>query len=254
MDTVDHCCNRGFAFHHGRRDWLKASLSAGAAIAGMSLLPVPSQAAVMSQQQRDALTPAQVLDMLREGNARFRDGTMRSHDFLAQKRATARGQHPSAVILSCIDSRVPAEIIFDTAIGDSFGARIAGNIATDELIGSMEFACAVAGAKLILVLGHTACGAVAGAIDKVRLGNLTTLLERIYPAVELTAYDGARNGSNPAFVDAVARASVRRTVLQIRERSPLLAGLEQQGSIHIIGGMYELENGQVSFLEDIKAG
>ena len=254
MDTVDHSCNQGFACHHGRRDWLKASLSAGAVIAGMTLLPVMASAAVTSRLQRDALTPDQVLDILREGNARFRGGTMRPHDFLAQKRATASGQHPSAVILSCIDSRVPAEIIFDTAIGDSFGARIAGNIATDELIGSMEFACAVAGAKLIMVLGHTACGAIAGAIDKVQLGNLTALLERIYPAVEPTAYAGARNGGNPEFVDAVARTSVARTVMQIRERSPLLAGLEQQGSIRIVGAMYELETGQVSLLENLKAG
>ncbi|NLZ11413.1 MAG: carbonic anhydrase, partial [Alcaligenaceae bacterium] len=181
-------------------------------------------------------------------NARFRSGKMQSHDFLAQKRATATGQYPAAVILSCIDSRAPGEIIFDTGIGDAFGARIAGNIATPDLIGSMEFACAVAGAKLVLALGHTGCGAIAGAINGVKLGNLTGLLQQIEPAVKATTYDGERTGSNRAFVDAVARQNVQLTVNVIRQNSAILAGLEKDGKIKMIGAMYDLSNGEVAFL------
>jgi len=248
MNTVQSCCNEGFPQDHAKREWLKAGIAASAAVAGITLLSGTAAAASLSRQQRDAMTPDQVLDMLREGNARFRSGTMQSHDFLAQKRASASGQYPAAVILSCIDSRAAAEIIFDTGIGDAFGARIAGNVATEDLIGSMEFACAVAGAKLVLVMGHTGCGAIAGAIDDVRLGNLTGLLERIKPAVDMTQYAGERAGGNPEFVDAVAHTNVGYTVDLVRRQSPLLAGLEQQGKIRIMGAMYDLGNGMVTFL------
>lgn len=202
----------------------------------------------LSRERRDAMTPEHVINMLREGNERFRNGRMHSHDFREQKRATVSGQYPAAIILSCIDSRAPAEIIFDTGIGDAFGARIAGNIATDELIGSMEFACAVAGARLVLVMGHTGCGAIAGAIDGVQLGKLTGLLEQIRPAVELTRYEGERTANNRAFVDAVAQTNVHRTVDLIRQRSTLLAGMEQKGDIKIAAAMYNLSDGSVAFM------
>ncbi|MBV8156515.1 MAG: carbonic anhydrase, partial [Dyella sp.] len=166
---------------------------------------------------------------------------------LAQKRASAAGQYPAAVILSCIDSRAPAEIICDAGIGDTFNARVAGNIANDDLLGSMEFACAVAGAKLVLVMGHTACGAIKGAIDSAKLGNLTGLLEKIKPAVEATKFDGERSSKNDAFVNAVAATNVRHTIDEIRRRSDVLAGLEKDGKIKIVGSMYQLVGGKVEF-------
>ena len=243
------CCHAEASHNPVRRTWLKGALAAAAGVALTPLL-LPGRAAAvsLSRERRDAMTPGQVIDMLREGNARFRNGTMHSHDFLEQKRATASGQYPAAVILSCIDSRAPAEIIFDTGIGDAFGARIAGNVATDELIGSMEFACAVAGARLVLVMGHTACGAIAGAIDQVQLGRLTGLLDQIRPAVESARYEGERTAANRAFVDAVAQANVGHAIARIRQRSELLAGLEQKGAIKIAGAMYDLGNGEVTFM------
>ena len=195
-------------------------------MAGVAVAPNDAQAASLSQAQRDAMTPDQVIDMMKRGNARFRAGKPQKHDYLAQKRSSALGQYPAAVILSCIDSRAPAEIILDTGIGETFNGRIAGNISNNDLLGSMEFACAAAGAKVILVMGHTACGAVAGAIDNVQLGHLTGLLDVIKPAVEATQYTGDRSGKNAQFVDAVARTNVQLTVEAIRKNSPILAGLE----------------------------
>lgn len=248
MQHTPDCCPDSLK-NNDRRHWLMAGFGLSvAAAAGLSVIPATAAAVSLSQAQRDAMTPDQVIDMLQQGNARFRSGKMQSHDFLAQKRATATGQYPAAVILSCIDSRAPGEIIFDTGIGDAFGARIAGNIATPDLIGSMEFACAVAGAKLVLVLGHTSCGAIAGAINGVKLGNLTGLLQQIEPAVKATTYDGERTGSNRAFVDAVARQNVQLTVNVIRQNSAILAGLEKDGKIKMIGAMYDLSNGEVAFL------
>jgi carbonic anhydrase len=206
-----------------------------------------AQAAALTREQRDRLTPGQVLAMLRSGNDRFRIGQMHPHDYLAQKRATIAGQYPAAAVLSCIDSRAPGEIILDTGIGDTFNARIAGNIANDDLLGSLEFACAAAGAKLILVMGHTSCGAIKGAIDGVELGHLTGLLEKIRPAVAATAYEGERSGRDAAFVDAVAATNVRRTVEDIRARSSVLAGLEKEKKIGIVGSMYHLQGGRVEF-------
>lgn len=248
MQHTPDCCPDSLK-NNDRRHWLMAGFSLSvAAAAGLSVIPATAAADSLTQAQRDAMTPDQVIDMLQQGNARFRSGKMQSHDFLAQKRATATGQYPAAVILSCIDSRAPGEIIFDTGIGDAFGARIAGNIATPDLIGSMEFACAVAGAKLVLVLGHTGCGAIAGAINGVKLGNLTGLLQQIEPAVKATTYDGERTGSNRAFVDAVARQNVQLTVNVIRQNSAILAGLEKDSKIKMIGAMYDLSNGEVAFL------
>jgi carbonic anhydrase len=177
------------------------------------------------------------------GNERFAAGKMSPHDYLAQKRATVAGQYPAAVILSCIDSRAPAEIILDARIGDTFSARVAGNISNDDILGSMEFACAVAGAKVVLVMGHTACGAIDGA----QLGNLTGLLSKIKPAVDATHYEGERTSKNGEFVDEVAKTNVLLTVTAIRKHSDVLAGLEKDGKIKIAGSIYRLNGGRVNF-------
>ncbi|MGO9931231.1 MAG: carbonic anhydrase family protein [Steroidobacteraceae bacterium] len=216
---------------------------------GASQLGVPqlSYAAALTKEMRDELTPDQIIETLREGNERFCTGKMSAHDYLAQKRATIAGQFPAAVILSCIDSRAPAEIILDVRIGDTFNARIAGNIANDDILGSLEFACAVAGAKVVLVMGHTSCGAIKGAIDGAQLGNLTGLLNKIKPAVIATHYEGERTGKNGEFVDQVAKTNVHLTIGAIRERSAVLAGLEKDGKIKIVGSMYRLVGGRVDF-------
>jgi carbonic anhydrase len=210
-------------------------------------MPDLSYAAAMTKEMRDQLTPDQIIEAMKQGNERFRTGKMAPHDYLAQKRATAAGQFPAAVILSCIDSRAPAEIILDARIGDTFSARIAGNIANDDLLGSLEFACAVAGAKVVLVMGHTACGAIKGAIDGAQLGNLTGLLNKIKPAVNATHFEGERTSKNYEFVDAVARTNVQLTVSTIREHSDVLAGLEKDHKIKIVGSMYQLVGGRVEF-------
>jgi carbonic anhydrase len=234
---------------HDRRAALQLILATPLALATASLaVPAAAQAAALTREERDKLTPDQVIEMFKRGNERFRTGNMQARDYLAQKRATATGQYPAAAILSCIDSRAPAEIILDAGIGDTFSARIAGNIANDDLIGSLEFACAAAGAKLVLVMGHTACGAVKGAIDNVELGHLTGLLDKIKPSVAATTFAGARTSKNDAFVDAVATTNVHRTVDEIRARSTVLAGLEKDGKIKIAASMYHLVGGRVEFL------
>ena len=224
-----------------------------------ALLLLLSLAGCSTPQRRDpatlkaeqaALTPAQVLESLRKGNERFVSGRRESRDMLHDQRITAAGQFPHAVILSCIDSRAPAEFVFDQGIGDIFNARIAGNIADHDLVGSMEFACAVSGAKLALVMGHTSCGAVKGACDRVQLGNLTGLLDKIQPAVKaMGGMPGEHNSKNEKFVEAVSEANVRLTVKRIRELSPILRDLERQGKIQIAGCIYNLESGRVQFLQ-----
>ncbi len=250
MTTELACCASPLASPNRRR-LLKsaAGLAALGAFGGTALGLAPAAAAAaLSQEQRDRLTPDQVLELLQRGNERFRTGKMQPHDFLAQKRATIAGQHPAAVLLSCIDSRAPAEIIFDVGLGDTFNARIAGNVANDDLLGSLEFACAAAGAKVIVVMGHTSCGAIKGAIDNVELGHLTGLLAKIKPAVSATSYAGEHSSSNAEFVDAVARTNVRQTVEAIRSQSEVLAKLESAGKIKIVGSMYHLSGGRVEFL------
>ncbi|HWU54234.1 MAG TPA: carbonic anhydrase family protein, partial [Rhizomicrobium sp.] len=236
------CATPGCIAHASRRAALGFVLTSMLAGVGFS---DPASAAALTKEERDKLTPDQVIEMLKSGNERFRTGKMQAHDYLEQKRATAAGQYPAAAILSCIDSRAPAEIIMDAGIGDTFNARVAGNIANDDLIGSLEFACAAAGAKLVLVMGHTACGAIKGAIDKVDLGHLTSLLDKIRPAISATTFAGERSSKNPAFVDAVAETNCRRTVTEIRARSSLLARLETDGKIKIVPSMYHLVGGRV---------
>lgn len=251
VETTPTCCDSSVATY-SRRTALGLTLGAAGvgALSGLGLLAAPlvTHAAALTKEQRDKLTPDQVIEMLQAGNERFRTGKMEAHDYLAQKQATAGGQFPAAAILSCIDSRAPAEIILDARIGDTFNARIAGNIANDDLLGSLEFACAAAGAKLVLVMGHTACGAVKGAIDGVELGHLTGLLSKIKPAVAATKYTGDRTGANAAFVDEVAKTNVLRTVDTIRQQSSILSGLEKDGKIKIVGSMYHLVGGRVEFV------
>src|SRR5580700_3043343 len=233
-----------------RRSFLSVALStcAIAPLATLSLQLATSLAGSLTKEQRDSMTPSQIIDELKKGNERFRAGKMAPRDYLAEKRSSAAGQYPAAIILGCVDSRVPAEIIFDVGIGDTFIGRVAGNVVNDDQVGSMEFACAVSGSKLVLVLGHTACGAVKGAIDDVELGNLTGLLARIKPAISRTKFEGEKSSKNPAYVDAVALTNVKLAVENIRQRSPVLADLEKKGSIQITGAMYNLANGVVDFV------
>jgi carbonic anhydrase len=221
--------------------------AAATAVLGTVPLGSAAYAAALTKAQREKLTPDEIIALMKKGNERFRLGKESPHDYLAQQKASAKGQYPAAVMLSCIDSRAPAETIMDLGIGDTFNARVAGNIANDDIIGSMEFACKVAGAKVVLVMGHTACGAIKGAIDNVQLGNLTGLLAKIRPAVSATEYSGERSSKNYDFVDAVARKNVELTMKEIHRRSTVLADLEGSGAIKLTGAMYNLETGVVEF-------
>jgi len=203
-----------------------------------------------SQQCQAAVTPQQVLERFRQGNQRFADGHGTNRNYAQQVRATAKGQFPLASIVSCIDSRAPAEILFDQGIGDLFNARVAGNIVNEDILGSLEFASKVAGSKLIIVLGHTSCGAVKGACDNVQMGNLTGLLAKIMPAVAAVPNDGKdRSSKNYAFVEMVAEQNVRQNVQMIRDRSPILKEMEDKGEIKIVGAMYDVATGKVSWYD-----
>jgi carbonic anhydrase len=229
-----------------RRSFLKAALG-GCAITPLGSLPMQLEGS-LSQAQRDRLTPAEIIQEIKEGNERFRSGKMKVRNYLAQQQATATGQYPAAIVLGCIDSRAPAEIIFDVGIGDTFNARVAGNVVNDDMVGSMEFACAVSGAKVVLVLGHTACGAIKGAIDDVEMGNLTGLLARIKPAITRTKFDGDKSSKNYAYVDAVARTNVLVSIENVRRRSSILEDLEKKGSIRMVGAMYNVATGRAEFI------
>ena len=231
-----------------RRCFLGSSVAvAVVALAAGGRSPVAG-AASLSEAQRNAMTPDQVIQAMLNGNARFLSGEQKPRDFLAEMRSSSAGQFPAAIVLSCVDSRAPVELICDLGIGDTFNARVAGNAVNDDILGSMEFACAASGAKAVVVMGHTACGAIKGAIDGVELGYLTGLVNKIKPAVPATAYSGERTSKNAAFVDEVARTNVLRTVNDIRQQSSVLAGLEKDGKIKIVGSMYHLVGGRVEFL------
>ncbi len=225
-----------------------AGVAGGLAFVGSVLRGRIAWAAALTKAERDRMTPDQIIQAMKNGNERFRSGQRTTQDYLAQQRASAKGQYPAAVLLSCIDSRAPAETIMDLGIGDVFNARVAGNVANEDIIGSMEFACQVAGAKVVLVMGHTACGAIKGAIDRVQLGNLTGLLTKIQPAVSATVYQGERSAKNDAFVDAVARKNVELTMAEIHRRSAVIAALEAKSAVKIAGAMYNLESAAVDFL------
>jgi carbonic anhydrase len=231
-----------------RRGFLNASVAMGTlAFAGAGTYSGLAYADAMSKAQREKLTPDDVLALMKNGNKRFASGQREEHDFLAQQRASAEGQFPVAALLTCIDSRAPAETIMDLRIGDIFNSRVAGNVENADILGSLEFATKLAGAKVVLVMGHTACGAIKGAIDNAELGNLTGLLAKIKPAVAATVYDGERSAKNYAFVDAVARKNVELTMAGMRKNSPVLAGLESKGTIKIAGAMYNLQTGVIDF-------
>jgi carbonic anhydrase len=242
MDNAD-CCGVS-----RRAALVLTTVGASTAIAGVSLSS-PAFAASLTREQRDALTPDDIIRLILEGNARFLSGNRQPRDFLEEQRASgADGQYPAAVFLTCVDSRAPVEILCDLGIGDAFNARVAGNVVNDDILGSMEFATAVAGAKVVMVMGHTKCGAVAGAIDGVRLGNLTLLLARLGNAIAETQYDGDRSGLNYGFVDAVAATQVKLTIDLIRDRSQVMRDLESEGKIRIVGAMYDIDSGQVALL------
>lgn len=205
----------------------------------------------LTKEMQNAITPAMALEILKKGNDRFVNNLKANRNLLQQVNETAEGQHPFAVILSCIDSRTSAELIFDQGLGDVFSVRIAGNIVNEDILGSMEFGCKVAGAKIIVVLGHTKCGAIKGACDHVEMGNLTSLLTKIRPAVDQEkSVTGNRNSENSEFVEKVAGINVRRSVTGIIERSPILKEMIQSGSISIVGAMYDVTSGAVTFYED----
>ena len=204
-----------------------------------------------TKKSQDAISPAKALELLKEGNKRFIAKQQVERDLNLQVVQTSTGQFPFATVLSCIDSRVPAELVFDQGIGDIFSVRIAGNFINSDILGSMEFASKLAGTKLILVLGHTACGAVKGACDHAELGNLTAMLGKIAPAVEAVTEPvnaAERTSANIDFVNAVGTKNVALSIERIREESPVLSEMEQAGEIQIVGGMYDIANGKVSFL------
>ncbi len=207
--------------------------------------------AVLTREEQARLTPAQVLQSLKNGNARFVNGEVTLRNHKEQVRRAAANQFPKAIVLSCVDSRVPVEDVFDRGIGDMFVARVAGNFVNTDILGSMEFACKVSGAKLILVLGHEHCGAVKGAIDSVELGNITAMLQNIKPAVEsFSGYERDKTSGNQEFVHLVAQKNVELSITKIRQQSPILQGMESAGEIKIVGAMYDMTTGQVSFTNE----
>jgi carbonic anhydrase len=203
-----------------------------------------------TKDTQNQMTPISALNALKEGNTRFVNGTQAQRDLMKQVKQTSTGQYPFATVLSCIDSRVSSEHIFDQGMGDIFSVRIAGNFVNEDILGSMEFACKLAGTKLVVVLGHTACGAVKGACDHARLGNLTALINKIEPAVEAVTEpqdESQRTSANIDFVNEVAEKNVLMTIDNIRSSSQVLKDMEDAGEIQIIGGMYDIKTGQVNF-------
>lgn len=204
----------------------------------------------LTKEMQASITPSVALDLLKEGNKRFINNLKINRNLLQQANETSDGQHPFAVILSCIDSRTSAELIFDQGLGDIFSVRIAGNIVNEDILGSMEFGCKVAGAKIIVVLGHTKCGAVKGACDDVSLGNLTGLISKIKPAVDQEKETiSNRNSANANFVENVAALNVKVSVKNILDRSSIISEMVQKGEIAIVGGIHDIATGEVSFFE-----
>lgn len=203
-----------------------------------------------TKETQSTMTPEKALNFLQEGNQRFQNNLKANRNLLEQVNDTSEGQFPFATILSCIDSRVSAELVFDQGLGDIFSIRIAGNFSNEDILGSMEFGCKLAGTKLVVILGHTSCGAIKGACDHARLGNLTALINKIEPAVEAVTEpkdQDQRNSKNLEFVDKVAEKNVLLTIENVRKHSPVLAEMEQNGEIKIVGAMYDISNGEVTF-------
>jgi carbonic anhydrase len=201
-----------------------------------------------TKETQDKITPQQALEFLKEGNIRFLNNLKVNRNLLMQVNQTSEGQFPFATIFSCIDSRTSAELIFDQGLGDIFSIRIAGNVLNNDILGSMEYACGVANSKIIVVLGHTKCGAVISACDQVKMGHITGLLKKIKPAIELEQTTSSdRNGQNLTFANKVSEINVQVTIDQIRQKSPILSDLEKEGKITIAGGIYDVETGEVNF-------
>lgn len=215
-------------------------------------MSIPSNQTTQTAATQATITPSIALQMLADGNERFVNGEALSRNLHEQVKETSTGQYPFATVISCIDSRIPTEIIFDQGIGDIFNARIAGNFVNEDILGSLEFACKLAGSKVVVVMGHTSCGAVKGACDDAKLGNLTQMLDKIMPAVNATTTepDEARNSSNIDFVNRVANKNVALTIENIKAQSPVLNELYEHGIIDIVGAMYDVKTGKVSFVNE----
>lgn len=212
-------------------------------------VPVPLRDKVLTAEEQQALTPDMVIQNLKDGNKRFMSNEITARDHSAMVRNAAAAQYPKAVILSCLDSRVPVEDVFDKGIGDLFVARVAGNFVNEDILGSMEYGCKVSGAKLILVLGHESCGAIKSAIDDVKLGNITAMLTKLKPAVAKSMdFEGDKTSKNAAFVEWVAKNNVLNTIETIKAKSPILKEMSDKGEIIITGAYYSLKTGEVTFL------
>jgi carbonic anhydrase len=202
----------------------------------------------LTKEAQSNITPALALKILKEGNKRFLNNATINRDLNLQVEQTSTGQYPFACILGCIDSRVPSELVFDQGFGDIFNVRIAGNFVNTDILGSMEFACKVAGSKIILVLGHTKCGAIKGACDHVKLGNLTAMLQNFDDVLDASEYAGDRSSQNTEFVDLVTHKNIEMTIDKIRKNSPVLSEMEKNGEILIAGALYDVTDGSVKFL------
>ena len=230
------------------------SLAAIGAASGLGLSAGPAfsddqRRVTQTRETQAAKTPAQAMQRLKEGNARFVEGKLLKSNYREQMKATGDGQFPFAAIVGCIDSRASNELIFDQGIGDIFSTRVAGNFIDDEVLGGLEFACAISGALQILVIGHTECGAIKGACDDVIFGNLTQTLSYIKPAVAaVTGFDADRTSSNAKFVQAVADKNVVLGIERIRQRSPALKALIDEGKLGLTGAMYDVHSGRVAFM------
>ncbi|MDR9419541.1 carbonic anhydrase family protein [Gracilimonas sp.] len=205
---------------------------------------------VMTEDMQAERTPEQIIQELKEGNERYVNNNLTPRDYQAQVKATADGQYPEAIVISCVDSRVPVGNVFDKGVGDIFVARVAGNFVNEDILGSSEFATAVAGSKVVVIMGHESCGAVKAAIDGVEMGNITAMLDKIEPAIEMTAnYSGERTTANNEYVTEVVNSNVINTIAEMRENSPIIAELERNGDVVITGAFYDLDTGKVTFLD-----
>jgi carbonic anhydrase len=204
---------------------------------------------VVTSEIQSNLTPDEVINDFKEGNKRYVENNLTNWDFSSKVRKTADGQYPKAIVLSCVDSRVPVEYVLDQGVGDIFVARVAGNFVNEDILGSMEFACKVSGSKVIMVMGHESCGAVKAAIDDVKLGNITPMLTKIEPAVKMSQnFNGEKSTKNPDYVSHVCENNVNNTIKTIRTNSPILKEMEDKGEIKIVGAIYSLSSGKVEFL------
>lgn len=229
---------------------LKVFFAASAILMMQSCSSSKSIETVYTAAQQQALTPDMVLQNLKAGNNRFVQNKMLHRNLIMQAHAAANGQYPEAAIISCVDSRIPVEQVFDAGIGDMFVGRVAGNFVNTDLLGSLEFACKVSGAKLIVVLGHSSCGAVKSAIDQVKMGNITAMLSNIQPAIALSQnFQSDKSSNNDAYIDVVAKNNVLHTIEVIKKESPVLNEMLHNGSLKIVGAFYDLKTGMISFME-----